>query len=104
MTSRNPVLALAGEIDMASAEGVTSSLKPLIEAGGPVVVDVSRVTFMDSSGLHLLVEAAMALGERGCIIIHGANGAVARVVEITRLSEVKENIHLIECSVLAHAA
>jgi anti-anti-sigma factor len=104
MTSRNPVLALAGEIDMASAEGVTSSLKPLIEAGGPVVVDVSRVTFMDSSGLHLLVEAAMALGERGCIIVHGANGAVAGVVEITRLSEVKENIHLIECSVLTHAA
>jgi len=104
MTSRNPVLALAGEIDMACAEVITSSMKPLIEAGGPVVVDVSKVTFMDSTGLHLFVEAARALDERGCIILHGANGAVTRVIEITRFWEARENIHIIDCSVLVRAA
>ena len=58
--SGNPVLALSGEIDMASAEAVTASLRPLIESGGPVIVDLSKVTFMDSTGPHIIVEAAKA--------------------------------------------
>ena len=102
--SGNPVLFLSGEIDMASAEGVTSSLRPLIEAGGPVIIDLSKVTFMDSTGLHVIVEAAKALGERGCIIVHGADGAVAKVIEIIGLAQTRENIHIIECAVLVRAA
>jgi anti-anti-sigma factor len=102
--SGNPVLFLSGEIDMASAEGVTSSLRPLIEAGGPVIIDLSKVTFMDSTGLHVIVEAAKALGERGCIIVHGADGAAAKIIEITRLAQTRENLHIIECSVLTRAA
>ena len=100
----NPVIALSGEIDMATAEGITSMLEPLVEAGGPVVIDLSNVTFMDSTGLHALLEAAKALSERGCIILHGANGAVAKVIEITRLREARPNLHIIECSVLVEAA
>jgi anti-sigma B factor antagonist len=102
--SGNPVLLLSGEIDRASAEGVSSSLRPLIEAGGPVIIDLSRVTFMDSTGLHVLLEAAKVLGERGCIIVHGAQGAVAKVIEITRLAQTRGNLHIIECSVLVRAA
>ena len=102
--SGNPVLALSGEIDMASAEAVTASLRPLIESGGPVIVDLSKVTFMDSTGPHIIVEAAKALGERGCIIVHGAHGAVAKVIAITRLGEAVENIHINGCSVLVRAA
>jgi anti-anti-sigma factor len=104
VTSGNPVLALSGEIDMASAEGVAEALRPLIEAGGPVTIDLSKVTFMDSTGLHVLLEAAKQLGERGCIIVHGANGAVAKLIEITRLEETRDNIHMIGCSVLVRAA
>jgi anti-sigma B factor antagonist len=104
MRSGNPVLFLSGEIDMASAEGVTASLRPLIEAGGPVIIDVSKVTFMDSTGLHVLLEAAKALGERGCIIVHGADGAVAKVIEIVGLAQTRENLHVIECTVLVRLA
>jgi anti-anti-sigma factor len=99
----NNVLFVSGEIDMASAGGVTSSLSPLIEAGGPVIVDLSKVSFMDSTGLHVLIAAANALGERGCIIVHGAHGAVAKVIEMT-LGNAMENIHIIECTVLVPAA
>ena len=59
---------------------------------------------MDSSGLHVLLEAAKALGERGCIIVHGAHGPAAKVIEITRLAQTRENLHIIECSVLLRAA
>jgi anti-anti-sigma factor len=66
-----------------------------------VTIDLSGVTFMDSTGIHLLVEAAAALGDRGCIIVHGAQGSAARVLEIMQFGSLKPNVHLIDCDVLA---
>ena len=99
----NPVIAFSGEIDMATAEGVSSALRPLVEAGGPVTVDLSHVTFMDSSGIHALWEAARGLGDRGCIIIHGARKQIEKVFELTMLDSVP-NIHIIPCMVLVDRA
>ena len=72
----NPMIAFSGEIDMAVAVEVSFALQPLVEAGGPVTVDLSEVTFMDSTGIHAVLEAAEALGDRGCIIIHGAHDGI----------------------------
>jgi anti-sigma B factor antagonist len=98
---RNPVMALSGEIDMATADEVAMALMPLIEAGGPVAIDVSDVTFMDSTGIHVLTQAADKLGDRGCIIVHGIHGAVREVIEIVQLRSVRRNLHIIDCTVLA---
>jgi anti-sigma B factor antagonist len=97
----NPVIAFSGEIDMATADGVRTQLQPAVRAGGPVVVDLSRVTFLDSSGIHAFIDAAHDLGLRGCIVLHGANGAVARVLEMVQMGTLVPNLHLIGCSVLA---
>lgn len=35
---------------------------------------VSALDFMDSTGLHSLVRAATAMGDRGCLVIHGLDG------------------------------
>jgi anti-anti-sigma factor len=101
---RNPVVALSGEIDMANAVGIAHSVKPLIEAGGPIVIDLSRVTFMDSTGVQALIAVADALGDRGCLILHGVNGPTRKVIEMTQLQAVRINIHVIDCSILAVAA
>ena len=98
---REPVMALSGEIDMATADQVAAVLQPLIEAGGPVTIDVSDVTFIDSTGLHLLVRAADELGDRGCLIVHGAHGPVREVAEIVQLRSIRPNLHIIECGVLS---
>ncbi|MEA2579464.1 MAG: hypothetical protein QOE83_356 [Actinomycetota bacterium] len=103
-SSGNPVTYFSGEIDMATADAVISSLDPWIAAGGPVPVDLSGVTFIDSSGLNALAKAAVALGERGCIIIHGVNGPVARTFQISGLAEGWKNVHVIGCTVLVEAA
>ena len=97
----NPVISLSREIDLASAGRVSAALEPLVAAGGPVTIDLSHVTFMDSTGIHILLDAAAALGDRGCIILHGAHGSAARVLELTQLGTLKPNIHLIDCDVLA---
>ena len=99
----NPIIAFSGEIDMATREGFFSALTPFLEAGGPVGVDLSGITFMDSNGVHALVQAAKALGDRGCIIIHGAHGAIRKLFELTSLESIP-NIHIIPCTVLVEAA
>ena len=103
VTTGNPLIAFSGEIDLATAEGVTSALQPYVEAGGPVPVDLSKVTFMDSTGMHAIFEAAQALGDRGCIIIHGAHDAIQKVFELIGLDAVT-NIHIIPCRVLVDRA
>jgi anti-sigma B factor antagonist len=96
----NPVVKWFGEIDMQSAVDVARSLRPCVEAGGPVVVDLSGVTFMDSTGITVLLDAALALGDRGCLIVHGAHGTVANVIELLQLGRLAPNIHVNECDML----
>ena len=103
VTTGNPVIAFSGEIDLATADGFLSALMPYVEKGGPVPVDLSKVTFMDSTGMHAVFEAAQALGDRGCIIIHGAHDAIQKVFELTGLDAVT-NIHIIPCRVLVEEA
>jgi anti-anti-sigma factor len=67
---------------------------------GQGVLDFSAVSFMDSTGLHMLIEAANALGERACIIVHGAHGGVSTMLRMTKVDEGLENVHFIDCEVL----
>ena len=48
-------VVLAGEIDLATAPELQARLESLIDATtGDVAVDVARVTFLDSTGLHVI--------------------------------------------------
>jgi anti-anti-sigma factor len=99
----NPVIAFSGEIDLATASGMLWALEPWVRAGGPVTVDLSQVTFMDSTGVHALVDTARTLGDRGCIVIHGAHNGLSKVFELLMLQQIP-NIHVIDCCVLVEAA
>lgn len=100
VTTGNPVVAFAGELDMATAGAMHTALDPWTRVGGPITVDLSKVTFMDSTGIQALLKAAKALGDRGCIIIHGAHGSVKKVLDLTGI-DAGPNIHVIGCTVLA---
>jgi anti-anti-sigma factor len=99
----SPTVMLSGDIDMATTEDIASILDPFVEAGGAVIIDLSNVGFMDGAGVHLIIDAAEKLGDRGCIIVHGAHGSVERVLDMTKTHWVERNIHVIGCSVLASA-
>jgi anti-anti-sigma factor len=94
------VISFSGEIDMATIDGFEAALAPSVHAGGPVTIDLSRVTFIDSTCIHALIRACAALGDRGCIILHGVHGSLMRVLEITGVARSIHNLHVIECLVL----
>lgn len=74
-----------GELDYETADVVGSAVAHFLEAGfARVVVDLRKVTFVDSSGLRVLIEARQAAAERkiGFSVAPGPPG-VQRLFEVT---------------------
>jgi anti-sigma B factor antagonist len=84
------VIAASGEIDLESAPALAASLAQVTDAGaGGVVVDLTDVEFLDSSGLTALVTGARNLKAKGIpfhVVVPDAN-TIRKVIEITRLTE-----------------
>ena len=60
------VVSLSGELDMASAPELAHALLSLPDPGpAEVVVDFSDLSFVDSSGIAVLIEAQHRLAEGG---------------------------------------
>ena len=59
------VVRVAGEVDIDTAPALRTSLGAAIRSGGPVVLDLSGVTFMDSSGFGVLAAAQRQAGVLG---------------------------------------
>ena len=51
------VVHLEGEIDMDVTDKARQTILPLIEAGNDVHVNLSKVSYMDSSGISVLIES-----------------------------------------------
>jgi anti-sigma B factor antagonist len=85
-----PVLAVRGEIDVASAPEFHASLSDLIGQGHEVVmVDLSEVSFIDSTGLGVLVgaEKEMRQSSRDLRLVV-TQPQITRLLELTGLDEV----------------
>jgi anti-sigma B factor antagonist len=50
-------ITLRGELDLATVDEVRDRLDALRAAGRPVVLDLDHLTFMDSTGIRLVLEA-----------------------------------------------
>ena len=83
------LLAVSGEVDIASAPRLISSLNEALgECESPLVVDLSDVAFMDSTGLALLLNAHRRLARRGQgFAVVSPGGPVRRVFTITDMVE-----------------
>ena len=77
--------ALSGEIDLSTIEDVESGVRTAIDGHeGIVALDLREVSFLDSSGLRLLLRLHKELGDEGrrLVVVQGPR-RVARVFELT---------------------
>ena len=98
MTKRNTiaiseypnVLPLEGEIDLHVSPRVANSIAEIVaQKPENVVVDLSRVSYIDSSGLAVLIEAMQNVEEYGGkFAIAGMQETVRSIFEIARLDQV----------------
>ncbi|MCX4572083.1 STAS domain-containing protein [Streptomyces sp. NBC_01571] len=84
------VLALRGEIDFTTGTEVQRALLgPDGEAAARTVVELSQVTFMDSSGINALIGAHhTATARQGWVRLAAPSPAILRVLQIVGLDSV----------------
>lgn len=79
------LMVLSGEVDMATAPFFEESVAFAQGDHVAVVVDLQEVTFMDSTGLHVLLDATTrAVDRAGRFHIVNCRTQVRRLVELTR--------------------
>lgn len=80
------IVALHGELDIESADGLADALVDI--AGSTVVVDLSDLTFMDSTGIGALVVARNRILADGQsqLVVTRPTGIVRKALEIVGLS------------------
>lgn len=59
------VVEVTGDIDLTMVAELRERLFALADEGQPLIVDLNRVTFIDSAGLGVLIGAARRVGGRG---------------------------------------
>lgn len=74
---------VSGELDAASAPGLVDQLPDDVARWASVVIDLSGVSFLDSSGAKALIDVDRRCGGR--LFVRSAPPAVARVLEILGL-------------------
>jgi anti-anti-sigma factor len=77
------VIAVAGELDMATVDIMMRAALPLAAEPGNLTIDLSSTSFMDSSGLNGLLSLARAVRRYGRLIVRGARPNVRRVFEMS---------------------
>jgi anti-anti-sigma factor len=84
------VLTLRGEIDHAVRNELTEALLSYGGAASPkTVMDLSGVTFMDSSGINVLIAAHQSMSAaQGWLRIAGAQESVLRTLQLVGLDQV----------------
>jgi anti-anti-sigma factor len=77
------VIRARGEIDMSSVDALRGPLAAARKARASTVVDLTGIEFMDSNGLHLLLDSAMDAERDGWSLSFRPSRQVLRVLEVT---------------------
>ncbi len=80
------VVTAAGEIDVESAVGLGEAVRESLQSSSRLVVDLSRVTFIDSTGLGALIDARRrAVAKGGSVSLVKPPDLVRRILAGTQL-------------------
>jgi anti-anti-sigma factor len=79
------VVTLVGELDMAHAPTVAETLDALSDHERPVIVDLTELTFIDSSGIHAILRQRP---QQGSVLLVCPPGNIQRVLSVTKIDRV----------------
>ena len=83
------VVHLNGEIDMEVSDKARNTILPLIEAGHEVQINLSKVDYMDSSGISVLIESHQKALEKGTkLIVKDVSKSVLKVIMMAKLEQI----------------
>lgn len=81
-----PTIKLSGEIDMSNVDSLRRLIEPVVaRAPERVIFDLSSLTFMDSSGIALLLQVS---AKAGAVRLRAPSALVRRMIDATGLTDV----------------
>jgi anti-anti-sigma factor len=82
------VVVMKGDLDIASEARATAQLERAMDGCGLLIADLRELSFLDSTGVRVLLSAHLQARERGVRfgVVRG-DGMTARLLEVTRISE-----------------
>lgn len=83
------VILVEGELDLAATAEFGDAIETVRARGGAVVIDLSATTFLDSSGVAVLVRAHRSQTEvRRPLVLRAPSPPVMRVLNLAGLDQV----------------
>lgn len=80
------VIRAQGEVDLSNASALESALEAAAADKGGVLIDLTGVPFMDSSGLRVMLVAARDLGARLAVVV-SPGSPVLRLFEVAEVAD-----------------
>lgn len=93
------ITALDGELDHMQAERIRAQVDAAFEKSSckHIVIDMSNVTFMDSSGIGMIIGRYKNTEKRGGqVILTGMTDAVTKLYEISGLAKIISRLATVE--------
>jgi anti-sigma B factor antagonist len=82
------LVRVEGELDLAVAGRLQEAIDRAVEASAAVVLSLDACDFIDSTGIAVILRGRSSLEEAGGrLAVFGAKGGVARVFELTGLTD-----------------
>jgi anti-anti-sigma factor len=78
-----------GRLVSENSGGMKDIVKPLLPHGGRIVIDLSDVSYIDSSGLGALVGLKISAIKQGLVMLEFVNMA-PRVLELMRITNIAQ--------------
>ena len=77
---------LEGRLDTTTAPQLEGDIKESIEGVESLVMDLSKLEYISSAGLRVLLGAAQAMDGKGDMVVRNLNQSVREVFELTGFS------------------
>ena len=88
MNGTNLEIALAGRLDTMTAPELEQELKDSMDSAETLMLDFSKLEYISSAGLRVLLSAHKAMSPKGGMKVTNVNEIVKEVFEVTGFSDI----------------
>ena len=85
--NRTLTVHLEGELNTLTAPDLQKDLRDVLPRIDHLILDFSRLSYISSAGLRVILTAWQALESRGSVTIRGARNEIREIFQITGLDE-----------------
>lgn len=81
-------IALEGRLDTTTAPDLEAELKQSIADNTELILDFTKLEYLSSAGLRVLLAAQKIMNKQGKMVIRGVNDVISEVFEVTGFADI----------------